>query len=63
MFIVIEKFDVEFPTIVSDMESGMPMLFDTAEEAQIEADECQDGIVLELIDYKDLVGKYKDLVK
>ena len=48
MYIVIERFDAEYPTIVVDEESGMPKLFDTREEAQTEADECQDGLVVEI---------------
>lgn len=45
MFIVIDTFDI--PTIVSD-EYGMPLEFDTKEEAQQEADECQEAIVVEI---------------
>ena len=44
-FIVIEKFGT--PTIVTD-ENGEVKIFDTREEAQAEADDCQDGIVVEL---------------
>lgn len=47
-FIVIENFDIECPNICVDSESGMPLIFDTIEQAQIEADDCQDGIVVEL---------------
>lgn len=42
MYIVIECFDVYWPTIVTD-EEGKPLLFDTLEEAQKEADDCQNG--------------------
>lgn len=45
MWIVIEAFDMLFPIIVSN-EDGMPKLFDTEDEAQAEADECQDGRVI-----------------
>ena len=48
MYIVIEKFDLRWPSIVVDMEEGSPLLFNTVEEAQAEADECQDGLVVEL---------------
>lgn len=48
MFIVIDTFDITCPYIVNDMESGMPLLFDTIEEAQAEADECQEAIVVEI---------------
>lgn len=47
MYIVIEKFDIEYPTIVTD-EDGFPKLFDTREEAQTEANDCQDGLVVAL---------------
>jgi hypothetical protein len=48
MYIVIETFDPLFPSIVSDPETGMPLLFDTQEEAQEEADNCQEAIVVEI---------------
>ena len=47
MFIVIEKFDKLFPTIVTN-EDGTPMLFEQEDQAHAEADECQDGQVVEL---------------
>ncbi len=47
IFIVIEKFDREFPSIVTNTE-GFPLLFDTAEQAQQEADDCQNGQVVQL---------------
>jgi hypothetical protein len=48
MFIVIEKFGgAEYAIIVMD-EDGNNKIFDTREEAQAEADDCQDGIVVEL---------------
>ncbi len=47
-FIVIEKFGgPEYAIIVAD-EDGHVKVFDTREEAQAEADDCQDGIVVEL---------------
>jgi hypothetical protein len=46
MYIVIETFDRTFPTIVCD-EDGYPLIFDTEEEAQAEADDLQLGIVVE----------------
>jgi len=48
MFIVIEKFGgPEYAGIVTD-EEGNNKVFDKIEEAQAEADDCQDGIVVEL---------------
>jgi hypothetical protein len=46
MYIVIETFDPYFPTIVVNPDDGMPLLFETEEEAQVEADQCQKGIVV-----------------
>jgi hypothetical protein len=46
MYIVIEAFDTSYPMIVIDEISGMPLIFETEEEAQKEADECQKGIVV-----------------
>jgi hypothetical protein len=48
MFIVIDTFDPLYPNIVVDIESGMPLLFDTREEAEDEANECQEAIVVEI---------------
>jgi hypothetical protein len=48
MYIVIETFDPYYPSIVVDIESGMPLLFDTKEEAEAEAYECQKAIVVEI---------------
>ena len=45
MYIVIETFDLYYPTIVTN-EDGFPLLFNTIEEAQAEADNCQKGIVV-----------------
>lgn len=48
MYVVIEKFGgAEYAAIVTD-EEGNNKVFDTFEEAQAEADDCQDGIVVEL---------------
>lgn len=46
-YVVIETFDKMFPYIVSD-EDGMPYVFDTINEANKEADELQQGIVVEI---------------
>jgi len=46
MYIVIETFDLYYPMIVIDEISGMPLIFETEEEAQKEADLCQKGIVV-----------------
>ena len=48
MWIVIEKFDREWPVIVGAYGTDTPAMFDTEEEAQKEADECQDGQVVKL---------------
>jgi hypothetical protein len=48
MFIVIDTFDPLYPSIVVDMESGMPLLFETKEEAEDEAYECQQAVVVEI---------------
>lgn len=46
MYIVIEKHGGwEFATIVTN-EDGTNKIFDTVEEAQAEADDCQDGLVI-----------------
>lgn len=45
-YIVIEKFDREYPVICMS-EEGLPLIFDSLEAAQEEADDCQDGIVVE----------------
>lgn len=46
MYIVIEKHGGwEYAAIVTN-EDGSNKIFDTIEEAQLEADECQDGIVV-----------------
>jgi hypothetical protein len=48
MYIVIERFDFNSPNIVVDMETGMAKLFDNIIDAQVEASDCQDGIVVEI---------------
>jgi len=45
--IVIERFNYDYPTIVTN-EDGEPKIFDNYPEAQIEADDCQDGLIVEL---------------
>lgn len=47
MYIVIEKFNPEWPTIVTD-EEGKPKLFDSWQAASEEAEDCQDGIIVDL---------------
>lgn len=47
-YIVIETFGgADYAIIVTD-EEGNNMVFDTLEEAQDEADECQGGMVVEI---------------
>ena len=45
MYIVIELFDKIFPTIVTD-EEGIPLVFEDRSEAEIEAADCQDGLIV-----------------
>lgn len=47
MYIVIEKFNVDYPTIVTD-EDGKPLIFDELTDAEQESNECQDGQVVEI---------------
>jgi len=48
MFIVIEKFGgAQYATVITD-EDGNNMVFEFRELAQFQADNCQDGIVVEL---------------
>jgi hypothetical protein len=48
MFIVIEKHGgAEYAIIVTN-EEGENKIFETREEAQVEADDCQDAIVVEI---------------
>ena len=46
-YIVIEAFDPEWPTIVTD-EDGKPLIFEDSSEALQEADDCQNGIIVEI---------------
>lgn len=48
MYIVIDTSDLSFPAIVVNPNDGMPLLFDTKEEAQEEANQCQSAIVVNL---------------
>lgn len=47
-YIIIEKFGGADYAIVCTDENGNNKVFDTVEEAEIEANECQDGIVIEI---------------
>jgi hypothetical protein len=46
-FIVIENMNPEFPTIVTD-ENGIPKIFASYIEAETEAEDCQDGQIVEI---------------
>jgi hypothetical protein len=48
MYIVIEKHGGAEYAIICMNEDGSNKLFNTIEDAQAEADDCQDGIVVEL---------------
>lgn len=49
MFIVLELFpDAEQATIVVVPETGWNKIFETEDDAQIEAANCQNGIVIEV---------------
>ena len=45
-YIVIEIFDPNYPVIVTDS-NGNPMIFESKQEAEYEASECQHGIIVE----------------
>lgn len=45
--IIIELMNPEFPTIVTD-ESGTPKIFDNYAEAEVEKEDCQEGIIVEI---------------
>jgi hypothetical protein len=47
MYIVIDISDRTNPYIVTDSETGEPKIFKSRALAQFEADECQNGIVIE----------------
>lgn len=46
MYIVVDIFDTHFPSIVCN-EDGYPLLFDSEEDAQQEANQCQRAVVVE----------------
>jgi hypothetical protein len=46
-YIVIEDFDPAYPWIVTNTD-GIPLIFETKEEAEEEASQCQNGKVVEL---------------
>jgi len=46
MYIVIETFDREYPSICTD-QNGYPLVFTSKDEADDEAYNCQAGIVVE----------------
>lgn len=48
MYIVIDTFDQMYPSIVVDVETGMPLLFAKREDAEAEAEECQVALVVEI---------------
>lgn len=48
MYIVIEIFDSLYPMIVTEKESGMPLIFESIEDAQSDADQCQNGIIVKI---------------
>ena len=48
MYIVIEKFGGGEYAIIATDEQGNNLVFETREEAEAEARECQDGLVVEL---------------
>lgn len=47
MYIVIEAFPVDHPSIVNDYE-GNPLLFDDITDANTEAGKCQNGKVVSI---------------
>lgn len=47
MYIVIDISDRTDPYIVIDSETGKPKIFTSRALAQFEADECQNGMVIE----------------
>lgn len=47
MYIVIDTFNPEWPSIVTD-EEGKPKIFETWSEASIEYNDLQDGIIVDL---------------
>lgn len=52
MYLVLETFGgLEYSQIVCD-EDGNAKVFDNLEDAQLEADDCQEGVVLDFIENK-----------
>ena len=47
MYIIIELFDKTFPIIVTDIE-GIPLIFKDKDEAELEAKDCQNGLVVDI---------------
>ena len=47
MYIIIELFDKTFPTIVTN-EEGIPLVFEDKNEAEIEAEDCQNGLIVDI---------------
>ena len=47
MYIVIDAFNPEWPTIVTD-EDGKPKMFESCTDAINEKEELQDGIIVDL---------------
>jgi hypothetical protein len=45
--IVIDTFNTNFPSIVTD-EDGNPKIFNNHADAQTEADDCQEAIIVEI---------------
>ena len=48
VFIVIECFDPEWPNICVNPEDGKPLVFETRKAAKKEADDCQEGLVIQI---------------
>lgn len=58
MYIVLELFDFNYPTIVTD-EHGMPKIYEHVLDAEREARECQQGMVVPLETH--LINLLKDI--
>jgi hypothetical protein len=48
MFIVIDTFDTFYPSIVVQKDTGMPLIFETRQEAEKEAEDCQGAVIVEI---------------
>ncbi len=48
MFIVIDTFDTFYPSIVVQQDTGMPLIFETRQEAEKEAEDCQEAVIVEI---------------